>query len=134
MQNISPIKKRILQYIDTLGISKRDFYVKTGISRGTLESNTGITEETVAKFIAVFPEISPGWLLTGIGAREKLEEVLPGVMDGPPPCYSVCRDCKMKDEIITSLKGQVKTLERLATRLDAEISSIEVEQKRKAVS
>lgn len=48
-QKISPIKQRILQYVDTLGISKRDFYAKTGISRGTLESSTGITEDTYYK-------------------------------------------------------------------------------------
>lgn len=66
-QKISPIKQRILQYADILGISKRQFYEKIGVSRGTLESNTGITEDVVAKFIAIYPEISPEWLLTGNG-------------------------------------------------------------------
>lgn len=56
-----------MQFIDTLGISKRDFYAQTGISRGTLESPTGITEETMAKFIAFYPNISPKWLLMGEG-------------------------------------------------------------------
>ena len=66
-QKISPIKQRILQYIETLNVSKRKFYEETGISRGTLESNTGITEEVMAKFIVTHPEISPVWLLTGKG-------------------------------------------------------------------
>ena len=47
MQNISPIKQRILQFVANLGISKREFYSLTGISRGTLESKTGITEDTL---------------------------------------------------------------------------------------
>lgn len=66
-QKVSPIKQRILQYIETLNVSKRKFYEETGISRGTLESNTGITEEVMAKFIVTHPEISPVWLLTGKG-------------------------------------------------------------------
>ena len=67
MQKISPIKERILKFADTLDISKREFYKKTGISRGTLESSTGITEETLAKFIATFKELSLEWILTGEG-------------------------------------------------------------------
>ena len=57
-QKISPIKQRILQYADSLGISKREFYAKIGVSRGTLESKTGITEDVVAKYIAANPDVS----------------------------------------------------------------------------
>lgn len=67
LQNISPIKQRILYFVGNLGISKREFYEKTGISRGTLESKTGITEDTITKFFAAYPEINPIWLLTGRG-------------------------------------------------------------------
>ena len=66
-QNISPIKQRILTFADTLGISKRNFYASIGVSRGTLESKTGITEDVMAKFIATYPQVSIEWLLTGIG-------------------------------------------------------------------
>lgn len=67
IQKLSPIKQRILKLIDCLGISKREFYAKTGISRGTLESNTGITEETMTKVFAIYRNINPEWLLTGKG-------------------------------------------------------------------
>lgn len=66
-QNISPIKQRILQFVDTLGISKREFYTQIGVSRGTLESKTGITEEIITKFITTYPNISIEWLMTGYG-------------------------------------------------------------------
>lgn len=69
-QIFSPIKQRILQYVDTLSISKRDFYAKTGISRGTLESKTGITEETISKFLATYGNVSPEWLISGKGPVE----------------------------------------------------------------
>ncbi len=67
MQKISPIKSRILQFAETLNISKRDFYKNIGVSRGTLESKTGITEDVMAKFIATYKDVSLEWLLTGHG-------------------------------------------------------------------
>lgn len=66
-QNISPIKQRILSFAETLGISKREFYTQIGVSRGTLESKSSITEDVMARFIARFPQVSPSWLLTGEG-------------------------------------------------------------------
>lgn len=66
-QNISPIKQRILSFAETLGISKREFYTQIGVSRGTLESKSSITEDVMARFIAKFPQVSPSWLLTGKG-------------------------------------------------------------------
>ena len=73
-QKISPIKQRILQYADSLGISKREFYATIGVSRGTLESKTGITEDILAKFIATYPNISLDWLITGDGQIEKVNQ------------------------------------------------------------
>lgn len=70
-QKISPIKQRILHFADTLGISKREFYAQIGVSRGTLESKTGITEDVITKFIATYPAISTEWLMTGEGKMLK---------------------------------------------------------------
>lgn len=66
-RNISPIKQRILSFAATLGISKRDFYARIGVSRGTLESKTGITEDVITKFFAAYPSVSVEWLMTGEG-------------------------------------------------------------------
>ncbi len=74
-QKKSPIKQRILQFVDTLGISKRDFYAQTNISRGTLESETGITEDTITKVFATFPMLSPTWTITGLGKMLNEEEL-----------------------------------------------------------
>ncbi len=74
-QKISPIKDRILHFAGSLGISKREFYSKIQVSRGTLESKTGITEDVLAKFIATYPDVSLNWLLTGEG--NMLKETMP---------------------------------------------------------
>lgn len=70
-QNISPIKQRILYFAGTLGISKRDFYTKIGVSRGTLESKTGITEDVITKFFTTYPEVNVEWLMLGVGEMLK---------------------------------------------------------------
>lgn len=70
-----------MQFCATLGISKRDFYSKIGVSRGTLESSTGITEDVMAKFIATYSEININWLITGEGTMLK--------NDAPPPDATV---------------------------------------------
>lgn len=77
-----------MYFASTLGISKRDFYSKIGVSRGTLESPTGITEDVVAKFIAIFPDINSDWLLTGKGdmLKSKCTPSNPD-NDNPPACH-----------------------------------------------
>lgn len=71
MQENSPIKKRILQVIDLKSITKYEFYKKSGITRGILDQNNGISEENIAKFLEYMPDISTHWLLTGQGSMEQ---------------------------------------------------------------
>lgn len=66
-QKKSPIKRNILQYLEYMGISQYEFYKKTGITRGILGQDNGISEENMSKFLAYYPEINPEWLLTGKG-------------------------------------------------------------------
>lgn len=67
MQEKSFIKQKILQFIDYKGISKYRFYQETGITRGVLDQNNGMSEENTVKFLAQYPEINAEWLLTGRG-------------------------------------------------------------------
>ncbi|MFV0500035.1 MAG: transcriptional regulator [Bacteroidales bacterium] len=71
MQEKSLIKKNILQYLEIKNITKYEFYQKTGITRGILNQNNGMSEENTAKFLAYFKEINPEWLLTGKGPMLK---------------------------------------------------------------
>lgn len=106
-QNISPVKRRILYFIDSLLISKREFYSKTGISRGTLESNTGITEDTMAKFIATFPEVSLDWLILGEGDMIRKTTPSPEERD----IMELSRKLvEAKDEIIELQKAHIESL------------------------
>jgi|GEM_PF-1202327 len=68
MRDFSILKKRIFKYIDYKGISKYEFYKKTGISNGVLSQKTGMSEENTLKLLNYYPEINPIWLLTGKGS------------------------------------------------------------------
>lgn len=74
MQNISPIKQKILEFLDYKGVSKYKFYKDSGITRGVLDKESGISEDNIAKFIAYFPEVNSEWLLTGEGSMTKNED------------------------------------------------------------
>ena len=74
MPKNSLIKRNILQYIDYKGISKYKFYKLTGITRGFLDSPSGSSEETIAKFISYFKDVDISWLLTGKGNMLKKPE------------------------------------------------------------
>jgi len=64
-QNISTVKQRILQFVNDSGMTHREFYLKSGVSRGTLTNKTGISEETLAKIFATFPSLNKNWVING---------------------------------------------------------------------
>lgn len=70
-QEKSPIKQRIVQYLTKTGISAYEFYKKSGVTRGVLSQNNGITEDNITRFLVYAPDISLEWLLTGKGSMIK---------------------------------------------------------------
>lgn len=68
----SKIKTRMLEHVNYLKISKRSFYIKTGIANGVLDKTTGLTEENIMRYIDAYPEINPTWLITGRGSMFNL--------------------------------------------------------------
>jgi phage repressor protein C with HTH and peptisase S24 domain len=73
MQKKSLIKQNILLYLDFIGLSPYKFYQETGITRGILTQDNGMSEENTAKFLAHYKNINPEWLLTGQGSMLKNE-------------------------------------------------------------
>ena len=61
-QEKSPIKINILQYLDLMNISAYRFYKDSGITRGVLSQNNGMSEENIAKFLAYAPDVNERWL------------------------------------------------------------------------
>ena len=74
MQKNSLIKQNILQYLDFIGITQYRFYQETGITRGILTQDNGMSEENTTKFLAYYTDVNPEWLLTGKGEMLKSKE------------------------------------------------------------
>jgi hypothetical protein len=74
-QEKSLIKRNILKYLEFKGVSEYKFYQNTGITRGVLGQNNGISEENTTKFLAYYPEVDANWLLTGTGSMLRKQNV-----------------------------------------------------------
>lgn len=99
-------------FVDYLNISKREFYNKTGISRGTLNNSTGITEDTLAKIFAIYNVINSQWLLTGEGEMLRAPDggaAAPAHRAPPPPGCPLCAE---KEKLIAAQQRTIDILER----------------------
>lgn len=127
MQKKSPIKQNILYFADSLNISRREFYKKIDVSRGTLESKSGITEEILSKFIATFPEINLQWLILGEGEMYQVNKL------NNTPLYNkteieqkTCEKCEEKERIISSQQQTIETQKQLIHFLQVQIEKTEI--------
>lgn len=127
--NVSPLKQKILAFIDDLGISKREFYAKTGISRGTLESATGFTEDTLAKFLGAYPNIDPGLLFFNRKDVDRVKEQNKG--DGPDFLGNEAPlgryGTKEENILLTYLREKDQVIQKLSERighLEAQIDEL----------
>ncbi len=66
-QEKSPIKQNILLYLSRKGVSQYEFYKESGVTRGILQQNNGISEDNIARFLAYAPDVCVEWLITGKG-------------------------------------------------------------------
>jgi len=90
-QEKSPIKQKILLFLTKKGISQYEFYKNTGVTRGILTQNNGISEDNIARFLAYYSEVSAEWLLTGQGDMLKTERTsdVPSFTGEPTSEYKV---------------------------------------------
>ena len=77
MEKISPIKEKILLFIERQGITKADFCEKTGISYANMKGKGLFSEiggAQIGKILYAYNDLSPEWLLTGQGSMLKSDE------------------------------------------------------------
>lgn len=67
MRKNSTIKERILEYLALKGVSEYSFYKKTGISRGTLQNDSGLSQKNTSKFFEYAPDANPDYFLFNKG-------------------------------------------------------------------
>lgn len=70
-QEKSQIKQNILLYLQEKGVTPYEFYKVSGVTRGILGQNNGISEDNIARFLAYATDVDTDWLLTGRGSMLK---------------------------------------------------------------
>jgi phage repressor protein C with HTH and peptisase S24 domain len=66
-QEKSQVKQKILLYLQEKGVSQHEFYKKSGVTRGILTQNNGISEDNIARFLDYAQDVNVEWLLRGEG-------------------------------------------------------------------
>ena len=110
MDKISPIKERILQFIEYKGITKTDFCNNTNMSYAnlkgkSLESELGGTQ--LYEILSYYREISPDWLILGEGEMLRSQEKKTKIE--PQPCLL----CAEKERLIMALNSTISTQDNL---------------------
>jgi len=116
-QEFSPIKAKILSYLDFKGVTRYKFYKETGITRGILDQNNGIAEDNLLKFVNYAQDISLDWLFYNKG------EMLRG-----DPTLQQGEGVKVENNFYKSLylskDHEVRQLNREVGKLQAEIDRL----------
>lgn len=136
-QEKSPIKQKILLYLAEIGMSAADFYRKSGVTRGVLAQNNGISEDNISRFFKCFPEVNPSWLILGVGnmtldqplnqeSQEQKQEISP--TQEAPQFFSellatIERQAKEIGRLEAELAETKKHAERLAALVDTDASA-----------
>lgn len=110
--------ERLFQYFDFKGIKYSPAERDLGLSNGYLGKmrarGASIGSEIIEKIILNYPDISPEWLLTGVGhmLRDNSDKI--NVTDKP---VGPCQQCELRDEIINEkneiiglLKDKIRAL------------------------
>ena len=131
MQIKSLIKKSILKYLEDQGISKYEFYKKTGITRGILDQNNGMSEENITKFLAVYgKEVSADLLFNTVGKMGSLKQD-----NSLSPYYTKPSNSdvlKEEKECILAMKETINTQRKYINRLEEENEKLKSENREPA--
>lgn len=120
MDKISPIKERILQFIEYKDITKKNFCDVTGISYANLKGKSLYSEiggTQIGDILSSYGEISSDWLVTGRGNMIKSYNQVEA--NEPKKAYKEksCPICAEKDKRIEQLERQLNRNETEIDRL-----------------
>lgn len=140
---ISPIKQRVLQFLEYEGIKKEEFYHKTGIHSSNFKGVGAKSElggDKIAKILFTYHKLNAIWLVTGHEKmhsttevkNEKYKPVTIG--DGTYAIVedrnyeanvieSECLACKTKDKFIELLQNENKAIKEVNELLKEKISN-----------
>lgn len=64
---MNAVKKRIIQFIDSQGISNRKFCIKISVSHVYFSTDNAVGSDVLEKIFIAYPELNMDWVVTGRG-------------------------------------------------------------------
>lgn len=135
------IKDKILSYIKERGVSREDFYRKTGLSASNFKGAALKSElggDKIVRILTIYNELSPDWLLLDKGSMLRADEaptnsVIPSteapaasVKPDESILYNMYKDLqaekKEKESEIKELNAKICTMSEEIGRLKAQLS------------
>lgn len=84
------IKERVLYISDYYKIKKETFFNQLGLSYANfkgIQKKTSLSSDSIDRIMSSFPEVNPGWLITGKG-KMLLNNSEPSIVNEPPLEYN----------------------------------------------
>lgn len=104
------IKEKILSYLDATGKVKAEFYKAIGASPSNFKGagkNSALSSDKIAEILALYPDLSPDWLLNGIGEMLRT----PGTVCDKPATQT------LEDKLLTLITNKDETIREQAEQI-----------------
>lgn len=104
------IKEKILTYLDTTGKIKAEFYKAIGASPSNFKGagkKSALSSGKIAEILTLYPDLSPDWLLNGIGEMLRTPNV------GGTPVMPQ----SLEDKLLTVIANKDKTIREQAEEI-----------------
>ena len=107
------IKEKILSYLEATGKVKADFYKAIDASPSNFKGagkNSALSSDKIAEILTLYPDLSPDWLLNGIGEMLRV----PGGTNTPA---TPAAPLTLEDKLLTMLNDRETTIRLQAEEL-----------------
>jgi hypothetical protein len=110
----SPIKERVVKFVDNQGLSKEVFFKEVGISASNFKGSGAKSElggDKIVNILTTFPDLNPTWLLMGKGSMLVDEKDNRSVVNEPMTDYISGKNLKVREVVVpTDSEGRAKIL------------------------
>ena len=112
------IKYRILQFIQYLGISVRQFETNCGLSNGMINNiGENVRKTSLDKISKYYPSLNINWIKTGEGHMLRESNAI-GIVAEPEAVYGNYHVVDRQDRLLTTIEMLTETNERNSRSLE----------------
>lgn len=105
------IKEKILSYLEATGKVKADFYKAIDASPSNFKGagkNSALSSDKIAKILSLYPDLSPDWLLNGVGDMLRSTALTDSILAKTSPLNTEDKIMSAVNDDKTTIKKQVK--------------------------